>query len=225
MFLVGTKNRGGAYVDEHPSFLEFLARAPREGWAGTLIDGTATRIVPEFSHVAATDWSYMGFARIRWKWRPQPPAIEEILGAWNRGGIDDLLERSLEKVVIENRGTSTQPPGEELVSVALVAGLLANLDEATELSQSAPYSFWVRLLHESTRLPLDSTVDGRRVPTLAREAIAIANRGLFRRGEPSPDTWLAPLLQRIEDGVSPSDRRLAEFRRGGTAALIRSVCM
>lgn len=223
MFLIGTKNHGHAYVQEHPSFLEFLARAPREGWAGTLIDGTSTRIVPAFSHVAATDWSYMGFARIRWKWRPQPPAIAEILEAWNRGGIEDLLERSLEKVVIENRGTSTQPPGDEMVSLALVAGLLANLDETTELTQSAPYSFWVRLLGESTRQPLDSVVDGRSVPNLAREVIAIAKRGLIRRGESSPDTWLAPLLQRIEDGVSPSDRRLGEFRRGGTAELIRSV--
>ena len=223
MFLVGTKNDGQAYVPEHPTFLEFLSRAPREGWAAKLLDGTDTRIVPEPSHVAATDWSYMGFARIRWKWRPQPPDIAEIVEAWNRGHIEDLLERSLEKVVIENRGTSTQPPGEEMVSVALVAGLVANLDEATELTQSAPYSFWVRLLHESTRLPLDSVVDGRSVPNLARDVIAIAKRGLVRRGEPSPDTWLAPLLQRIEDGSSPSDRRLAEHRRGGTAELIRSV--
>ena len=127
------------------------------------------------------------------------------------------MARSLEKVVIENRGTSTQPPGEELVSLALVAGLLANLDEATELSQSSPYSFWVRLLDESTRLPLRSVVLGRSVPDLLKETIAIARRGLVRRGEPTPDTWLAPLLQRIEDGASPAERRLREIRREARA--------
>ena len=162
----------------------------------------------------------MGFARIRWKWRPQPPAVAEIVDAWDRGGIEELLARSLEKVVVENRGTSTQPPGDDLVSLALVAGLLANMDEATELSRSSPYSFWVRLLDESTRLPLNSDVLGRSVPDLATEMIAIARQGLVRRGESDPDRWLAPLLQRIEDGVSPAERRLQEVRSGGTGALI-----
>lgn len=182
-----------------------------------------TRLVPEHAHVGATDWSYMGFARIRWKWRPQPPAVSEIAAAWNRGGIEELMANSLDKVVIEGRGTSTQPPGDELVSLALVAGLLANLDEATEFSRASPYSFWVRLLDESTRLPLKSEVLGRRVPDLLRETIGIARRGLVRRGESDPDRWLAPLLQRIDDGASPSERRLGELQRGGTAELIRNL--
>jgi gamma-glutamylcysteine synthetase len=223
MFLVGTKNHGQAFVPERPTFLEFLKRAPRDGWAGRLLDGSPTRVVPDPSHVAATDWSYMGFARIRWKWRPQPPAVAEIAEAWDRGGIEALMARSLEKVVIENRGTSTQPPGEDLVSLALVAGLLANLDEATEFSRSSPYAFWIRLLDESTRLPLQSVVLGRSVPELLKETIAIAGRGLARRGEPAPDAWLAPLLQRIEDGASPAERRLREVRHGGTAELIGNV--
>jgi hypothetical protein len=223
MFLAGTKNHGLAWVPERPTFLEFLTRAPRDGWAGRLLDGSPTRVVPDPSHVAATDWSYMGFARIRWKWRPQPPSVAEIADAWDRGGIEELMARSLEKVVIENRGTSTQPHGEDLVSLALVAGLLANLDEATELTQSSPYSFWVRLLEESTRLPLNSVVLGRSVPDLLMETIAIARRGLVRRGEPTPDVWLAPLLQRLEDGASPAERRLREVRLGGTRELIRNT--
>ncbi len=109
------------------------------------------------------------------------------------------------------------------MSLALVAGLLANLDEAIELADSSPYSFWVRLLDESTRLPLQSVVLGRSVPELLRETIAIARRGLVRRGEPTPDAWLAPLLQRIEDGVSPAERRLREIGRGGTEALIKNT--
>ena len=223
MFLVGTKNHGQAYVPEHPTFLEFLKRAPAEGWPGRLLDGSPARVVPEPAHVAATDWSYMGFARIRWKWRAQPPAVSQITEAWDRGGIEELLAHSLEKVVIENRGTSTQPPGDDLVSLALVAGLLANLDEATALSRSSPYSFWVRLLDESTRLPLQSEVLGRNVPDLAREMIAVAERGLIQRGEPDSGRWLAPLLQRIEDGASPAERRLEELRQGGTAAMVRRV--
>jgi gamma-glutamylcysteine synthetase len=223
MFLVGTKNQAQAFVPERPTFLAFLEHAPTGGWAGRLLDGTPARVVPDPSHVAATDWSYMGFARIRWKWRPQPPSVAEIVDAWDRGGIEQLMSRSLEKVVVESRGTSTQPPGEELVSLALVSGLLANLDEATEFSRVCPYSFWVGLLDASTRLPLRSVVLGRSVPELAAEMIAIARRGLLRRGELTPDAWLAPLLQRIEDGASPAERRLQEVRAGGTAAMIRNV--
>ena len=104
-----------------------------------------------------------------------------------------------------------------------MAGLLANLEEAIELSRSAPYPFWRRLLDDSTRLPLQSVVLGRSVPELLKETIAIARRGLVRRGEPAPDAWFAPLLQRIEDGVSPAERRLQEVRSGGTASLLQSV--
>ena len=223
MFLVGTKNHGHAFVPDHPTFLSFLRDAPVDGWDGRLLDGSPTRIVPDHSHVAATDWSYMGFARIRWKWRPQPPSVAEIAEAWDRGRIEELLAASIQKVVIESRGSSTQPPGEDLVSLALVAGLLANLDEAIEFAGSSPYDFWVRLLDESTRLPLNSIVLGRSVPSMATEMIDVARRGLVRRGEPSPDTWLAPLRQRIEDGASPSERRLDALRHGGMAEVIRSV--
>ncbi len=87
MLLAGTKNNGQAWMPERPTFLEFLQRAPRDGWAGRLLDGSPTRVVPDPSHVAATDWTYMGFARIRWKWRPQPPSVAEIAGAWEGGGI------------------------------------------------------------------------------------------------------------------------------------------
>jgi len=223
MFLVGTKNHGQAYVPEHPTFMEFLSRAPRGGWEGRLLDGSPALVVPDITHVVATDWSYMGFARIRWKWRPDPPSIEEIAAAWSSGEIETLLRRSLEKVVIENRGTSAQPPGEALVSLALVAGLLGNLDEAMELASNGHYSFWRDLLDASTLLPLQSVVLGRSVPALAKEMIAIARRGLIRRGESSPDQWLGPLLQRIEDGRSPSERRLDELARGGTAEMVTSV--
>jgi gamma-glutamylcysteine synthetase len=222
MFLVGTKNHGQAFVPGHPRFLEFLERAPAGGWDGRLLDGSPARVIPEASHVVATDWSYMGFARIRWKWRT-PPAIADIVAAWHRGDIEALLAGHLEKVVIENRCNSTQPPGEELVSLALVAGLLANLDEAVELTRSSPYPFWVRLLDDSTRLPLRSDVLGRRVTDLAQEMLAVARRGLVRRGEPDPDAWLAPLHQRIDDGVSPSELRLRELNRGGMEAFVRSV--
>jgi hypothetical protein len=209
MFLVGTKSDGMAWVPEHPTFMEFLRGAAR-GWDGRLLDGTAARVFPETSHAAASDWSYMGYARIRWKWRADGPAPADIVEAWDRGRIEDLLQRSLVKVVVENRCNATQPEGEEMVSVALVAGLLANLNDAARFTASAPHAFWRQLLDASIRLPLRSVVEGRSVPELAAEMIAIARAGLVARGEPDPDRWLAPLRRRIDEGASPSERRLRQ---------------
>jgi gamma-glutamylcysteine synthetase len=208
MFLVGTKNHGQAYVPEHPTFLEFLRGAARGGWDGRLLDGSPVRVMPESAHVAATDWSYMGFARIRWRWREDALTPQEIVDAWDRGDVEQLLQRSLTKIVVENRCNSTQPEGDEMVSVALVAGLVANLDEAVAFTMDAPYLFWAGLLRESTCLPLASVVEKRSIPSLALEMIAIARRGLAARGEAEADRWLDPLRQRIEDGESPSERRL-----------------
>jgi gamma-glutamylcysteine synthetase len=211
MFLAGTKDRGQAWLTGHPTFLEFL-RGHARAWDARLLDGSPVRVVPDATHVAATDWSYMGFARIRWRWRPSPPSPAEIVAAWDAGQIEALLERSLEKVVVENRGNSTQPEGDEMVSVALVAGLLANLNETSAFAGTAPHAFWLRLLDESTRRPLRSSVLGRDVPTLVTQMIDIARRGLRMRGEADVDRWLGPLSQRVADGASPSERRLGDAR-------------
>ena len=174
MFLAGTKNHGQAWVPERPTFLEFLTRAPRDGWAGRLLDGSATRVVPDPSHVAATDWSYMGFARIRWKWRPQPPSIAEIVEAWDRGGIEDLMARSLRRW--SSRTAAPRRSRRETNSSRWpwCPGCSANLDEAIAFSQSSPYSFWVRLLDESTRLPLSPSCSDAACRSLLKETIAIA---------------------------------------------------
>jgi hypothetical protein len=103
--------------------------------------------------VAATDWSYRGPARLRWKWRADGPGLAEvadIVEAWERGRIEELMAGCLEKVVVENRCNSTQPPGDGLVPLALVSGLLANLDETIAFTSAASYPFWMRLLDDST---------------------------------------------------------------------------
>jgi hypothetical protein len=65
------------------------------------------------------------------------------------------------------------------------------------------------LLDASTSLPLRSVVEQRSVPELVTEMISIARRGLAARGEAAAQRWLEPLSQRVEDGASPSERRLS----------------
>ena len=137
MFLVGTKNSGAAYLPEHPTFLRFLQDAPREGWPARTLSGEAVRVFPEPAQIEKTDWTYMGFARMRWKWREVPDGVRSFLDAWQRGEIEAFLRANVLKVVIENRASSAQPPGETLVSLALVAGLARQPRARRSSSRSA----------------------------------------------------------------------------------------
>jgi gamma-glutamylcysteine synthetase len=225
MFLVGTKSGVAAWVPEHPSFLRFLEEAPDSGWPARTLSGESVRIVPELAHVEKTDWTYMGFARIRWKWRRSEDAVPRLVEAWRRGSIEDFLHAHLEKVVLENRCNSAQPPGEALVSVALVAGLLASLDEAERLVLEEPYEFWLRALEASTTEPLDATVDGRPIPEIARRMLDVARDGLERRGEASPAEALAPLERRLAERRSPAEEVLRAYREGGLPRLVRETAL
>lgn len=221
MFLIGTKGRGLAWVPEHPTLLRFLRDAPAGGWPARTLDGGETRVVPEMSHVAASDWTYFGPARIRWKFRDDCPGTRALVEAWDRGEIEAYLEKSLEKVVVESRGSSAQPPGEELVSVALVTGLLANLAEAEAFALEEPSAFWVEAFEASTTLPFDTEVRGRPVPTLARELVGVARRGLGRLGDVDAAAALSALERRIDERRSPAEVLLDEFRRNGVAGVVR----
>ncbi len=220
MFLIGTKGKGLAWVPEHPTLLRFLRDAPPGGWPARTLDGAETHVVPELAHVAASDWTYFGPARIRWKWREGAEA-GALVEAWDRGEIEEYLESSLEKVVIENRSSSAQPPGEELVSVALVAGLLADLGEAEALALGEPLAFWTELLEASTVLPFDTDVRGRSVPALSRELVGAARRGLALRGEGDAAAALDVLDRRIDAKRSPAEELLAEFRANGVPGVVR----
>jgi gamma-glutamylcysteine synthetase len=220
MFPVGTKNSGVAYLPEHPTFLSFLQDVPREGWRARTLSGEQIRVFPEPAQIEKTDWTYMGFARIRWRWRSDPDGVPAFLDAWRRGEIEAFLRANLLKVVIENRASSAQPPGETLVSLALVAGLLANLEETQQLALSEPYSLWVSVLEASLTGSLDSHVDGRSIAGLARRLVDVARRGLERRGEERPEQALAPLYRRIDERRSPAEDLLREYQRGGVPALV-----
>jgi gamma-glutamylcysteine synthetase len=220
MFLVGTKDHGAAWVPQHPTFIRFLEEAPRDGWAALTLGGDEIRVVPGPRHIEQTDWTYMGFARIRWKWRRRPDGVAGLLAAWRDDDIEAFLASHLEKVVVENRCNSTQPPAHALVSLALVAGLLANLNDALELALGEPYSFWASVLEASTTEPLQTAVVGRPISGLAREMVDIAREGLKRRGEEDADSVLSELDRRLDEGTTPAEELLREYQRGGLPRLL-----
>ncbi len=220
MFLVGTKNDGAAYLPEHPTFLRFLQQAPPGGWRARTLPGQEIRVVPEAAQIEKTDWTYMGFARIRWKWRSDAQDVRGFLDAWERGEIEAFLRANVLKLVIENRASAAQPPGETLVSLALVAGLLANLDEALSFALAEPYSFWLSVLEASLTRPLDASVEGRSIAAFALRMLELARRGLELRGEEAPAELLEPLYRRLAERRSPAEALLREYQHGGVPALV-----
>lgn len=223
MLLVGTKNNGAAWIPEHPSLLRFLTDAPAGGWPARTLSGESVSVVPELIHVEKSDWTYMGFARIRWRFRESEDGLPQLLEAWRANRIEDFLRGNVVKLVVENRCNSAQPPGEALVSVALVAGLLAHLEEAEALALSEPYDFWLTLLDASATEPLDARVEGRPVLELGRRMLDVAREGLVRRGEASPSEALAPLERRLVERRSPAEELLQVYREGGVAAVLRQA--
>jgi len=223
MLLVGTKSGGAAWIRDHPTFLGFLTDAPAGGWPARTLAGDDVRVVPELAHVEKSDWTYMGFARIRWRFRESEDGLPRLLEAWRANRIEDFLRAHVAKLVVENRCNSAQPPGEALVSVALVAGLLAHLEEAEALALSEPYDFWLTLLDASATEPLGACVAGRPVPELARRMLEVAREGLARRGEASPREALAPLERRLAERRSPAEELLRVYREGGVAAVLRQA--
>lgn len=220
MFLIGSKSEGLIYIQDHPTLVQFLRATPAGGWKARTVAGVETRVVPGPEHVVESDWTYLGSSRIRWKWREGGPDLGELLRAWDGNEVEAYLSGQLEKVVIENRCNSAQPPGDEIASLGLVAGLLSNLDEAEELALREPYPFWVEMLEASTTLPLDSAVRGRSVPALLRGMLDVARRGLARRGEEDPEAALSALEARLEERCSPAEKVLREYRRTGPAGVM-----
>ena len=222
MFVLGTKNSGLVFIKDHPSFWEFITKAPAGGWETESIEtGQRAFLQPEFNHLVQTDWTYMGFARLRWLWKDNV-SLSDLISARQNGKIDEFFSENLKKVLIENRSTATQPPGEELSSLAFVVGLLAEFEKSEKLANSRPYSFWLALAHEAEFAPLRSTFDGVYVPALVRAFLEIALEGLASRNL-DEKIFLLPLFQRLVDGLSPSERSLQTFKDGGMTAVIEKL--
>jgi glutamate--cysteine ligase len=95
-------------------------------------------------------------------------------------------------------------PGTLAEALALVADWSAK--ERQQLRDTVP------------RFGLDTPFRGETVATLAKQVVAIAEKGLKRRAllDPNGDDerkHLAPLIETVEEGRSPADRLLTEYER------------
>lgn len=223
MFILGTKSKGLIYVPEHPSFWDFLVNQPQDGWIAKAIDtGEEILIRPDASHVAQTDWTYMGFARLRWKWQEAAPDIKLLIKAKTNGEIESFLKANLEKLMIENRSNAVGPQNEEFASLAFISGLIENLDKAWDFAMEKPYSHWLMVAESAEWQPMKSKVNGSKILTMLSQLLSLAEEGLKLRGH-GEEKYLAPLFGRVERGMSVSEEMLALFKKEGMPALIEKL--
>ena len=218
MFLVGSKDKGAVYVPEHPTFLRFLLDAPSEGWAACTLSGEPRAHRSRAGPCREDRLDLHGL-------RAHPLEVVRGLGrprgAGSRPGAEDGSSAScaenLEKVVVENRCNSAQPPGETLVSLYLVTGLLANLDESFAFALEEPYDFWKRVLAGLHDGP-DGHAGGRPLHPRVRQAHDRRRAARLGRcaARPAPDGALDTLDRRIDESASPAERLLQVYRSGGT---------
>lgn len=223
MFILGTKNDGLVYVPEHPSFWQFLSATPPGGWKAKTVDQTKQVFIhPEMTHVMQTDWTYMGFARLRWKWHDDAVQVPELVDAFRKRRSEEFLRAHLKKVLLENRSSATAPPGEEMASLAFVTGLMANLHNVRDFVDRYSYAFWLAVAHAAEYKPMDVSIDHVSVIALAKDLLVLAENGLRSRGY-HEETYLNPLKQRVEAKCSPSEAMLLLFEQHGLDAVVKHL--
>jgi gamma-glutamylcysteine synthetase len=224
MFLIGTKCSGMVYIPEHPTFAAFILSPPRDGWkARQLGTSKELRVHPSMDHVAQTDWSYMGFARLRIFWK-EGTSLQELIAAYqgNEENLNAFMQANVAKVLLENRSSATPPPGEEMCSLALLTGIVENFDAAQDFVGRHPYGFWTSFTDAAEYMPLNAFVNGVRVIDLLSELLLLSEQGLIRRGF-GEEKYLKPLMKRVHDECSPSERMKALYSTHGIDAVVEKL--
>jgi hypothetical protein len=224
MFLVCTKTSGLVYVPDHPNFWTFVSQPPKGGWRAKQLDGQEVEpIVPSMTHVVESDWTYMGLARLRLFWK-EGVDLRELVSAYQSGApeLDAFMSRNLVKVLLENRSSASPVPGTEMASVALVTGIIENLNDVIKYVSGQPYSFWASVAQMAESAPLTARIGTVRVDELASKIVSLAEIGLRRRGL-GEQIYLEPLLERVRSGIAPAELMRARFQTGGEGAILEKL--
>jgi len=218
MFILGTKSNGLVYIPEHPHFSHFIFS--NQEWVARRLDTREDfKIRPEMSHVRQTDWTYMGFARLRLFWK-DGVSISDVATACQSDNrtLESFLASSLEKVLIENRSSASPPPGEEMCSLALIVGLIENFDAIKQFVNARPYKFWLKFAKQAESWPLEK---GDRDGTLSM-VVDLARTGLLKRGI-DEEIYLEPIFRRLKEKLSPSEKMFNFYKDGGIDLVVEKL--
>ena len=123
------------------------------------------------------------------------------------------------KRFLEMRGADGGPWRELCALPAFWAGLLyddASLEAAWDITAGWSMAERLQLRKDTPKLGLKAMVDGRVLRDVARELLQIAHQGLASRGRlntagDDETGFLAPLLETVESGLTPAERKLEAY--------------
>jgi glutamate--cysteine ligase len=132
------------------------------------------------------------------------------------------------KRYLEMRGADVGPPERIVALSAFWVGLLydeSSLDAAWQLVRDWSAEDRERLRADVPRHALKASVSGRSVREVARDALALAEEGLRRRGfrdDAGRDetVHLAPLHEIVDAGLTPAERLLERYHRVWAGSVI-----
>lgn len=218
MFLLGTKSNGLVYVPQHPYFSHFIS-SDQEWLARRLDTREEICIKPEMSHVKQTDWTYMGFTRLRLFWK-DGVNLSDVATAYksNDATLEGFLSSSLEKVLLENRSSASPPPGEEMCSLALIVGLIENFDAVKRFADARPYEFWLKFASQAEGHPLIMGDKDR----ILSEVVSLSRTGLLKRGL-GEEIYIEPIVRRLKEKKSSSERMFDLHEKGGIDLVVEKL--
>lgn len=220
MFILGSKSGGFEYVPEHPTFGTFISLPMGQEWTGRRLSTKEdVSITPHMSHVEQTDWNYMGFARLRLFWKGGT-SINEVVKSYHGDelALDEFMSSRLEKVLLENRISACSPPGEEMCSLALIVGLIENFDAVKQFADARSYEFWLDFARQAEGLPLSAGNEDH----ILSDVVSLSRAGLLKRGI-GEEMYLEPIVRRLKDEKSPSERMLDLYDNGGIEAVVENL--
>lgn len=133
---------------------------------------------------------------------------------------DSRLKTTTRTVYLENRDCATQPPKEQMSVFAFHLGLVENLDKLGRYMSKFHYNDLRNARYEALTKTLKAQVKNIPISEIAKRLVKISKEGLIKRGF-KEEKYLEPLYERIETKMSPADKMIKIFKRGGINSLIR----
>jgi hypothetical protein len=209
-------------VENNPSVLSYLAMP--NAIATFLRNGGKSVITPHLRHLEAMQFSQFTGARIRWQFDHSAIDRTQFLAAYDNNTLERLFtDGGVKYTYIEGRDAGATFPDRELMSInvamaktapmapsAIQAGLLQNLDEASDYILSKPWKQLSALRNAAIRNGLEGHAADLSVYNFACDILQIAARGLSSQDQ----KLLAYPEFVLTTKQNGADRALAQYAAG-----------
>lgn len=121
---------------------------------------------------------------------------------------------------IESRCSCQQPQDDLMCVSALILGIISNLNEAKEFTDSRTLDEWMSTYQRSIRMGLTIAEETTYDLELLTSYLEISKEGLLKRGL-GEEIYLTSLYDRLKSGKGPADEMIDRFKEGANSLVIK----